>query len=49
MQFRAEFFNTFNHVNLGPPTNVTVGTGSAGSIVLADIARQIQFALKLYW
>ena len=49
MQFRAEFFNAFNHVNLGPPTNVTVSTGSAGSIVLADIARQIQFALKIYW
>lgn len=49
MQFRAEFFNAFNHVNLGPPTNVTVGTGSAGSIVYADIARQIQFAAKFYW
>jgi hypothetical protein len=48
-QFRAEFFNAFNHVNLGPPTNVTVGTASAGSIAYADIARQIQFALKVYW
>ena len=48
-QFRAEFFNAFNHVNLGPPTNVTVGTANAGSIVYADIARQIQFALKVYW
>ena len=49
MQFRAEFFNTFNHVNLGPPTNTTPGTPSAGSIVYADIARQIQFAAKFYW
>jgi carboxypeptidase family protein/TonB-dependent receptor-like protein len=49
MQFRAEFFNAFNHVNLGPPTNTTPGTGSAGSIVYADIARQIQFAAKFYW
>lgn len=49
MQFRAEFFNAFNHVNLGPPTNTTPGTPSAGSIVYADIARQIQFAAKFYW
>ncbi|MGA7343333.1 MAG: TonB-dependent receptor [Terracidiphilus sp.] len=49
MQFRAEFFNAFNHVNLGPPTNTTPGTASVGSIVYADIARQIQFALKVYW
>ena len=48
-QFRAEFFNTFNHVNFGPPTNVTVGTANAGSLSYADIARQIQFALKIYW
>jgi hypothetical protein len=49
MQFRAEFFNTFNHVNLGPPTNTTPNTGNAGSIIVADIARQIQFAAKFYW
>lgn len=49
MQFRAEFFNAFNHVNLGPPTNTTPGTPSVGSIVYADIARQIQFAAKFYW
>ena len=49
MQFRAEFFNAFNHVNLGPPTSTTPGTGSAGSIVYADIARQIQVAAKFYW
>jgi hypothetical protein len=49
MQFRAEFFNAFNHVNLGPPTSTTPGTASAGSIVFADIPRQIQFAAKFYW
>ena len=49
MQFRAEFFNTFNHVNQGASTNTTPGTANAGSIVLADIARQIQFAAKFYW
>jgi hypothetical protein len=49
MQFRAEFFNAFNHVNLGPSTSTTPGTASAGSIAFADIARQIQFAAKFYW
>jgi hypothetical protein len=49
MQFRAEFYNVFNHVNLGAPLSTTPGTGSAGSITLADIPRQIQFAAKFYW
>jgi hypothetical protein len=49
MQFRAEFFNVFNHVNLGPPTNTTPGSSGVGSVVYADIARQIQFAAKFYW
>ncbi len=49
MQFRAEFFNAFNHVNLGPSTSTAPGSGSAGSIVYADIPRQIQFAAKFYW
>lgn len=48
-QFRAEFFNSFNHANLGPPTNVAVNTRNMGSLSYADIARQIQFALKVYW
>jgi hypothetical protein len=29
--------------------STTPGTGSAGSITLADIPRQIQFAAKFYW
>ena len=49
MQFRAEFFNAFNRANFGPLTNVTVGTANAGSLSYADIARQIRFALKIYW
>ena len=48
-QFRVEAFNVFNHSNLGPPTNVTLGTSNFGTIVAADIARQIQLALKIYW
>jgi hypothetical protein len=52
MQFRAEFFDLFNHANFGQPnrtvgsstfgkiTNTRFGTGDSGS------SRQIQFALK---
>jgi hypothetical protein len=52
VQFRAEFFNVLNHVNLGPP-NATVFSGAAinaaaGLITtLATTPRQIQFGLKL--
>jgi hypothetical protein len=53
LQFRADFFNLFNHANLGPPGNVVgsptfakitrtrLTTGEAGS------SRQIQLAAKL--
>ncbi len=52
LEFRAEFFNVLNHVNLGTP-NATVFSGasinpSAGLITtLATTPRQIQFGLKL--
>jgi len=54
LQFRAEFFNAFNHVNLGPP-NSTVFSGtaispSAGLIsTLATDSRRIQFGLKVIY
>src|SRR5262249_9067907 len=52
-QFRAEFFDLFNHPNFGPPGNV-VGTPAFGRITSTRFptgesgsSRQIQFALKL--
>jgi hypothetical protein len=53
LQFRAEFFDVFNHANLGQPGNV-VGTPDFGRITRTRFptgesgsSRQIQFALKL--
>lgn len=52
-QFRAEFFDLFNHANFGQPGNV-VGTPAFGRITSTRFptgetgsSRQIQFALKL--
>jgi len=45
LQFRCEFFNLFNNVNLSNP-NATLGS-SMGRITSAQSARVIQFALKL--
>jgi hypothetical protein len=52
VQFRAEFFDVFNHANFGRPGNV-VGTPSFGRITSTRFptgesgsSRQIQFALK---
>jgi hypothetical protein len=58
LQFRAEFFNAFNHVNLGPPNStVFSGTGtpptpspSAGLIsTLATDSRRVQLGLKILY
>jgi hypothetical protein len=53
MQFRAEFFDLFNHANFGQPGNV-VGTPAFGRITNTRFptgesgsSRQVQFALKL--
>ena len=45
LQFRCEFFNLFNNVNLSNP-NATLGS-NMGRITSAADARVIQFALKL--
>ena len=42
---RAEFFNTFNKVNLGNP-GTTLGTPNFGRIASAGAARSVQLALK---
>ena len=52
LQFRAEFFNVFNHANFDTPNpilfNGTAPSASAGVITeTANRERQIQFALKL--
>ena len=53
VQFRAEFFDLFNHANFGQPGR-TVGAATFGKITNTRFAtgdsgssRQIQFALKL--
>jgi hypothetical protein len=53
MEFRAEFFDLFNHANFGPPGNI-VGSPSFGRITSTRFptgesgsSRQIQFAVKL--
>jgi hypothetical protein len=48
-QFRAEFFNFFNHAQFGQP-NLTVDAGSLfGTIRSARDPRIVQFALKVLW
>ncbi len=46
LQFRSEFFNLLNQVNLGNP-NVQVSGGRMGRITSAGGPRVLQFALKL--
>ncbi len=46
LQFRAEFFNTLNHANLGLPEN-DVQSPAFGQILQAGPPRLLQLALKL--
>ena len=48
LQFRSDFLNAFNRVNLAVP-NTTVQTSTTGVIQASQPARNIQFALKLYF
>ena len=46
-EFRAEFFNVFNLVNFGLPSNIVRGSGFGIISKTAGNSRQIQFSLKL--
>ena len=48
LQFRSDFLNTFNRVNLASP-NTTVQTSTTGVINASQPPRNIQLALKLYF
>jgi len=47
LQFRAEFFNLFNIVNFGLPSNLLTGSGFGFISRTAANSRQIQFSLKM--
>ena len=47
VQFRSEFFNIFNIVNMGLPSNTVLGSGFGLINRTAGSSRQIQFSLKL--
>ncbi|HEY1807667.1 MAG TPA: TonB-dependent receptor [Acidobacteriaceae bacterium] len=49
LQFRAEFFNLFNIVNMGLPGNTIKGSGFGIISKTAGTSRQIQFSLKLVY
>jgi hypothetical protein len=47
LEFRAEFFNIFNFVNFGLPSNVLRGSGFGYISKTSGTSRQIQFSLKV--
>jgi len=49
LQFRSEFFNIFNIVNMGLPANTINGSGFGEISKTAGTSRQIQFSLKLIY
>jgi len=49
LQFRGEFFNLFNIVNMGLPANTIEGAGFGEISRTAGTSRQIQFSLKLIY
>jgi hypothetical protein len=48
-EFRAEFFNVFNIVNFGLPSNIVRGSGFGIISKTAGTSRQIQFSVKLIY
>ncbi|MGB7191656.1 MAG: TonB-dependent receptor [Acidobacteriaceae bacterium] len=49
LQFRGEFFNLFNVVNMGLPANTIKGSGFGVISKTAGTSRQIQLSLKLIY
>jgi hypothetical protein len=49
LQFRSEFFNLFNIVNMGLPANILNGSGFGEISRTAGSSRQIQLSLKLIY
>jgi hypothetical protein len=49
LQFRSEFFNLFNIVNMGLPANILNGSGFGEISQTAGNSRQIQLSLKLIY
>jgi hypothetical protein len=49
LQFRGEFFNLFNIVNMGLPANIIEGTGFGMISKTAGTSRQVQFSLKVIY
>jgi hypothetical protein len=49
VQFRGEFFNLFNIVNMGLPSNILTGSGFGEISKTAGTSRQIQLSLKLIY
>jgi hypothetical protein len=49
VEFRAEFFNIFNIVNFGLPSNIVSGSGFGIISKTAGSSRQIQFSLKVIY
>jgi hypothetical protein len=49
VEFRAEFFNIFNLVDFGLPSNILRGSGFGVISKTAGSSRQIQFSLKLIY
>jgi len=49
VEFRAEFFNLFNIVNFGLPSNIVRGSGFGVISKTSGTSRQIQFSVKVIY
>jgi hypothetical protein len=49
VEFRSEFFNLFNIVDMGLPANTILGSGFGQISKTAGTSRQIQFSLKILY